>query len=100
MRVAKHIVPGPLRTCARGAITDATAGEASPRYISHPLAANRIHKTVPDVKLIAVLRNATERAISHCFHRVRTKREHLPMVAASQRERSEEGARDFLVTFL
>jgi hypothetical protein len=40
-------------------------GEGSPTYISNPWAAARIRKMLPDVKLIAVLRNRVERAYSH-----------------------------------
>lgn len=43
-------------------------GEASPYYIAHPLAAERIRSTLPDVKLIAVLRHPVDRAISHYLH--------------------------------
>jgi Sulfotransferase domain len=40
-------------------------GEASPTYISHPWAPGRIRELLPDVKLIAVLRNPVDRAYSH-----------------------------------
>ena len=40
-------------------------GEGSPTYISDPWAPRRVRKTVPDVKLIAVLRNPVDRAYSH-----------------------------------
>jgi hypothetical protein len=46
-------------------------GEASPLYLYSPLAALRIKYHVPDVKLIAVLRNPADRAYSHfCLHRM------------------------------
>lgn len=45
--------------------------EATPLYLLHPQAAARIHALVPGVKLVAVLRNPTDRAISHYFHNVR-----------------------------
>jgi hypothetical protein len=47
------------------------AFEASPDYMLHPLAAGRIAGLLPDVKLVAMLRNPTDRAISHYFHNVR-----------------------------
>lgn len=53
------------------------AFEASPLYLFNPLAAKRIHDVVPHAKLIAVLRNPTERAISHYFHEKRRNREPL-----------------------
>lgn len=40
-------------------------GEKSNSYLDHPEAANRIHGLLPDVKLIAQLRNPVERAYSH-----------------------------------
>ena len=47
------------------------AFEATPIYMLHPLAAGRIHALMPGVKLVAVLRNPTDRALSHYFHNVR-----------------------------
>ncbi len=46
-------------------------GEASPYYIFHPLAAKRIFKIFPKVKLIVLLRDPVERAYSHYNHEVR-----------------------------
>ena len=45
--------------------------EASPLYLLHPLAAERIAALMPQVKLVAILRNPTDRALSHYFHNVR-----------------------------
>ena len=39
-------------------------GESTPTYIHHPLAANRIHKTMPNTKIIVLLRNPIDRAYS------------------------------------
>lgn len=61
-------------------------GEATPYYICHPHVPKRIHQLVPDIKLIAVLRNPTDRAISHYFHVYRKKREPLPLMEALQQE--------------
>ncbi|MDH3921614.1 MAG: sulfotransferase domain-containing protein [Desulfobulbaceae bacterium] len=65
---------------------DSRTFEASPLYMFNPLAARRIFDTIPDVRLIAVLRNPTERAISHYFHEKRKGREPLPMLEAMQQE--------------
>lgn len=46
-------------------------GEASPYYLTHPLAPERARELLPDVKLIAVLRNPVDRAYSHYWHSVR-----------------------------
>lgn len=48
-------------------------GEASPYYIFHPLAAERVARLLPEIKLIALFRNPTERAYSHYQHSCRTK---------------------------
>lgn len=45
-------------------------GEASPSYCTHPLAPKRIKETVPNTKLILIVRNPVERAISNYFHSV------------------------------
>lgn len=44
--------------------TRALVGEASPRYLSHPYAAARIAKDLPDIKVIFLLRDPVERAYS------------------------------------
>jgi lipopolysaccharide transport system ATP-binding protein len=43
-------------------------GEASPYYLSHPLAPERVQSLLPDVRLIVLLRNPVERAISNYKH--------------------------------
>ena len=50
-------------------------GEASPYYLFHPYAFQRVSTTLPHVKLIVLLRNPVDRAYSHYFHEVRAKRE-------------------------
>ena len=62
--------------------------EASPLYLFNPLAPERIHKMLPGVKLIAVLRDPSERAVSHYFHESRKKREDLPVMQALKAEES------------
>jgi hypothetical protein len=52
-------------------------GEASPSYIFHPLAPLRVHDLVPDVRLVALLRNPIDRAYSHYQHEVALGRELL-----------------------
>ena len=46
-------------------------GEASPYYLFHPRAPERAHRTVPDAKLIVILRDPVERAFSHYRERLR-----------------------------
>ncbi|MEL6439876.1 MAG: tetratricopeptide repeat protein [Cyanobacteria bacterium J06621_8] len=47
---------------------DYLTGEASPFYIYHAQAANRIRHLFPDIKLIIMLRNPVERTISEYYH--------------------------------
>jgi hypothetical protein len=55
----------------QGASPDQAVGEASTRYLTHPLAAGQIRRFLPHVKLIAVLRDPAERAYSSYLHHVR-----------------------------
>jgi hypothetical protein len=50
--------------------TPLLTGEGSPYYLFHPLAAERAAATVPDAKIIAMLRNPVTRAYSHYQHEV------------------------------
>jgi hypothetical protein len=43
-------------------------GEASPAYIFHPASVRRIAETLPDPRLIVVLRDPVQRALSHYKH--------------------------------
>jgi hypothetical protein len=57
------------RALFAGANGEVAVGEASPLYLQFPDAAHRIHHHVPDVKLIAILRNPVERAYSDFLYR-------------------------------
>jgi len=61
-------------------------GEASPSYLFHPLAAERVARMLPDARLIALLRNPVDRAFSHYQHEVALGREPLSFEAAVDRE--------------
>lgn len=50
---------------------ETAAGEASPRYLDSAGTAGRIRHVLPDVKLIAILRNPVNRALSHFAMRKR-----------------------------
>ncbi|MGI6251429.1 MAG: sulfotransferase family protein [Anaerolineaceae bacterium] len=54
-----------------GATTEKAIGEASPSYLYFPECATRIKKLLPDIKLIALLRNPVERAYSSYLHAIR-----------------------------
>lgn len=67
---------------------DSITGEASPYYMFHPLALQRIAKHNPDVKIILLLRDPVKRAISHYYHEVRLGREKLGIKEAFDAEES------------
>ncbi|MDC0835940.1 sulfotransferase [Geitlerinema sp. CS-897] len=64
----------------------AIAGEASPYYIFHPDVPRRVAATCPQVKLIALLRNPVDRAISQYFHEVKQGFETLSLQEAFRQE--------------
>lgn len=64
----------------------AIVGEASPSYLLHPLAPQRAAALVPEVRLIALLRNPIDRALSHYHHEVDLGREPLSFEEAIERE--------------
>ncbi|WP_293335484.1 sulfotransferase domain-containing protein [Microcoleus sp. CAWBG58] len=61
-------------------------GEASPYYIFHPRVAQRIHDLCPKVKIIALLRNPVERAISHYHYYIKIGYESLSLESAIAQE--------------
>ena len=62
-------------------------GEASPYYMVHPLAPERVKAFNPDIKLIALLRDPVDRALSHYRHEVRNGVERLSFEEAIATER-------------
>jgi hypothetical protein len=73
--------------------------DASPYYLVHPLVPQRAARQLPEVKLIALLRNPINRAFSHYQHEKRAGRESLsfPDAIAAEAERlagEEERLRD------
>jgi hypothetical protein len=72
--------PNTLRT--RGGLV----GEASPSYLFHPLAPERVAAMVPEAKLVALVRNPVDRAFSHYQHEVALGREPLSFEDALQAE--------------
>jgi len=71
---------------ARGIEGGCLTGEASPYYLFHPHVPARIARVLPEVKLIALLRNPVDRAFSHYQHNIRQKRETLSFEDALQAE--------------
>lgn len=60
----------------------AIAGEASPYYLFHPLAAERLARDFPDVRIVVNLRDPVDRAYSHYKEARFHHRETLPFEAA------------------
>lgn len=60
--------------------------EASVSYIYHPHAAKRMAKMIPNVRIIAMLRNPVDRAYSHWSLNVRRGKEDLSFENAIERE--------------
>lgn len=69
----------------------AVAFEASPTYLFFPMVPERIHQSLPQVRMIVLLRDPTERAISHYFHSCRMNQETLPIMEALKAEESRMG---------
>jgi hypothetical protein len=61
-------------------------GESSPLYLYHPRAPERIQHYIPDVKLIAILRNPVDRAYSSFLHLVQEQREWITDFAQALQE--------------
>lgn len=70
------------RTLSGGGIT----GEGCPDYLFCPGAEQRIRHLLPDARLIVILRDPVERAISHYYHERRMGREYLPIMQALEVE--------------
>jgi hypothetical protein len=53
-------------------------GEATPTYIAYRSVRDRVHELLPDVRLIVLVRNPVDRALSHYHHFVRLGYESRP----------------------
>jgi hypothetical protein len=62
------------------------SGESTAHYMFHPLAAERIARSLPCVKVIMLLRNPVDRAYSHYQMKLRRRQETLPFEAAVDAE--------------
>jgi len=63
------------------------SGEATPAYLIDPRVPSRISKILPDIKLIILLRNPIDRALSHFHHNVLTGIEKLSFEQSIKSER-------------
>jgi hypothetical protein len=66
--------------------TRALCFESSPYYLFHPLAADRIAATLPDVKVLVLVRDPVERAYSAHAHELARGFEHLAFEQALEAE--------------
>lgn len=74
-------------------------GEASPYYLFHPSSPRRASVTLPDVKLIALLRNPVDRAYSAYNHKVAAGQEPLSFEEAlAEEERRTAGELEKMLT--
>lgn len=74
------------RHIVRPDLSPAIAGEASPYYLFHPLAAERLARDFPDVHIIVSLRDPIDRAYSHYKEAVYHRRETLSFEGALDAE--------------
>lgn len=70
----------------RGGRGPALSGENSPYYLAHPYVPERLRASLPDVRLVALLRDPTERAISHWNWRVNRGQEKRSFEEAAEEE--------------
>lgn len=75
-----------MSAATRAAGRPAVTGEATPSYLDHPATPERVHQALPDVRLIALLRNPVDRAYSHYQMEVSRGDETLPFAEAVERE--------------
>jgi hypothetical protein len=70
-------------------------GEGTPTYLYDDRARRRMTATLPDAKLVVILRNPTARAYSHYWHSTRWGHEDLDFAQAlaAEKERLERGTR-------
>ncbi|MGL5083492.1 MAG: sulfotransferase domain-containing protein [Microcoleaceae cyanobacterium] len=62
------------------------SGEGTPYYLFHPCVPQRVSQDFPNIKLIVLLRNPVERAISHYYMEVKLGYESLPLEEAIAQE--------------
>lgn len=73
--------------------------EGTTHYLFNPLAPERIKQILPDIKVIALLRNPIDRAYSSYKHQVRAERESLSFEEAIEAEASRlNGEKERLLT--
>lgn len=78
---------------------DQRCGDITPYYLFHPQAPSRIQAALPNARLLILLRDPVERALSHYFHARRHGFETLPLAEALEAEPDRlNGAADALLS--
>jgi hypothetical protein len=84
--VSRYRVNFPLVRGSRNGRGRPVIGESTPYYVFHPRVHERLHKTIPEAKLIVLLRDPVARAFSHYRYEVAVGREALTFEEAMDRE--------------
>jgi len=71
-------------------------GEATPAYLYHPLAPGRVKAALPNVKLVAILRNPVDRAYSNYQMMIRARRESLTFEDAIRHDGTKSASYSYL----
>ncbi|WP_171238993.1 sulfotransferase [Ruegeria sp. HKCCA5763] len=71
------------RTLFAPAPANSICGEASPLYLYSPKAPGRIHHHIPNVRMVVILRNPVDQALSHYLYAVKQRIEPLEDFAAA-----------------
>lgn len=75
-----------VERAARRAGGQVVVGEATPYYLFHPAVPARVRSALPDVRLVAVVRDPLQRAWSHHRHEVELGHEDVSFEEALERE--------------
>ena len=75
---------------------DVLLGKVTPQYMAHSQVPQRIREAMPDVKLIALLRNPVDRAFSHFRMAVRTNSENRPFEQVISEAKKEDTLTGYL----
>jgi hypothetical protein len=86
----RRCFPAPRWKDGRRTIT----GEATPKYLLHPLVPERMEAVIPDARLIALLRNPVDRAYSGYQQMVRKGLEHRTFEEAIDAEKARPSGED------
>jgi hypothetical protein len=78
------------RALFEGVTDEKAIGETSASFFRSPKAPALTNRSIPDARLVAVLRNPADRACSNFLHRIRTGR--VPLADTAEALRGRRGA--------